>query len=70
MQGRFPTLLRIARATYGKIITAHGKVTLNNECGADLKTGPYLYLLNHTAILDPIMVTAVKIGRASCRERV
>ena len=59
MQGRFPTLLRIARATYGKIIIAHGKVTLNNECGADLKAGPYLYLLNHTAILDPIMVTAV-----------
>ena len=59
MQGRFPTLLRIARATYGRMIISNGKVTLNNECGADLKTGPYLYLLNHTAILDPIMVSAV-----------
>ena len=59
MQGRFPTLLRIARATYGKIITAHGKVTLKNECGADLKAGPYLFLLNHTEIMDPIIVTAV-----------
>lgn len=59
MNGRFPTLLRIARATYGRMITSHGKVTLKNECGADLKTGPYLFLLNHTEILDPIMVTAV-----------
>ena len=59
MNGRFPTLLRIARATYGRMITSHGKDTLKNECGADLKTGPYLFLLNHTEILDPIMVTAV-----------
>lgn len=59
MQGRFPTLLRIARATYGKILTSHGKVSLKNECGADLKAGPYLYLLNHVGILDPVMVSAV-----------
>ena len=59
MNGRFPTLLRIARATYGRMIVSHGKVTLKNECGADLKNGPYLFLLNHTEILDPIMVTAV-----------
>ena len=59
MNGRFPTLLRIARATYGRMLTSNGKVTLRNESGADLKAGPYLYLLNHVAILDPIMVSAV-----------
>lgn len=59
MNGRFPTLLRIARATYGRMITSHGKITLKNECGADLNATPYLLLLNHTEIMDPIMVSAV-----------
>lgn len=60
MASRMPTLIKIARLTYGKILSAHGKIRLNNECGADLKDGgPYLILSNHVGVLDPIMISAV-----------
>ena len=59
MPNRMPLLIRIARLTYGNMLKAHGRLRLKNECGADLKAGPYLLLLNHVAILDPVMVSAL-----------
>lgn len=59
MSNRMPFLIRIARMTYGKMLQAKGRLTLKNECGADLNAGPYLLLLNHVAILDPVMVSAL-----------
>ncbi len=59
MPNRMPLLIRIARLTYGNILKAHGRLRLKNECGADLKAGPYLLLLNHVAILDPVMVSTL-----------
>ena len=56
---RMPFLIRIARMTYGKMLQAKGRLRLKNECGADLNAGPYLLLLNHVAILDPVMVSAL-----------
>ena len=56
---RMPFLIRIARLTYGRMLQAKGKVSLRNECGADLKKGPYLYLINHVGIMDPVMISAV-----------
>ena len=59
MPNRMPPLIRIARMTYGKILQFGGRLRLKNECGADLKAGPYLILSNHVAILDPIMISVV-----------
>ena len=56
---RMPFLIRIARMTYGRMLRANGKVSLRNESGADLKAGPYLYLINHVGIMDPVMLSAV-----------
>ena len=56
---RMPFLIRIARWTYGRMLRANGKVSLRNESGADLKKGPYLYLINHVGIMDPVMLSAV-----------
>ena len=56
---RMPALIRFAKATYGRILKAHGKVSLVNSCGVDLEEGPYLLLLNHVGIMDPVMVSAV-----------
>lgn len=54
-----PWLIRFARCTYGRLLRAGGKVGLRNDCGADLKAGPYIYLFNHVGIMDPVMVSAV-----------
>lgn len=59
MASKMPPLIRFLKMTYGKIFCAVSKVSLVNECGADLKSGPYLYLLNHVGFYDPIMVSAV-----------
>ncbi len=57
--GRMPFLIKIARMTYARMLKAHGKVRLENACGVDLSKGPFLYLLNHVGIMDPVMVSAV-----------
>ena len=54
-----PWLISFARCTYGRLLRAGGKVGLRNDCGADLKAGPYIYLFNHVGIMDPVMVSAV-----------
>ena len=56
---RTPALIRLAKATYGRILTSHGRVSLVNSCGVDLEEGPYLFLLNHVGIMDPVMVSNV-----------
>ena len=54
-----PWLIRFARCTYGRFLRAGGKVSLRNDCGADLKEGPCIYLFNHVGIMDPVMVSAI-----------
>ena len=56
---KMPALIRFAKATYGRFLVAGGKVGLVNSCGIDLKEGPYLFLLNHVGITDPVMVSCV-----------
>ena len=59
MADKMPILIRIARATYGRILRFGGRLRLENDCGADLTAGPYLVLCNHSCILDPIMVSVL-----------
>ncbi len=59
MSNRMPPLIRIAKMTYSKLLQVGGRLRLKNECGADLKSGPYLLLLNHVGIMDPVMVSSV-----------
>ena len=58
-KSKMPPLIRLARATYGRILRAGGKVRLVNSCGIDLTEGPYLLLSNHVGIMDPVMISAV-----------
>ena len=59
MGSRFPLIIWIARNTYARMLKAHGKLRLDNACGVNLDDGPFLYLLNHVGIMDPVMVSAV-----------
>lgn len=59
MGRKFPPIIWIARNTYARMLKAHGKVKLDNACGVNLDDGPFLYLLNHVGIMDPVMVSAV-----------
>ena len=62
MNGKVPLLIKIAKLTYGKIISSHKKIVLKNDTAADLKKGPYVYLINHCGIMDPVVVSAVVPG--------
>lgn len=59
MAQKMPPLIGFLKFTYGKVFCAVNRISLVNESGADLKAGPYLYLINHVGAYDPIMVSSV-----------